>query len=291
MIFNSASSGDPQNTWYGTSSTDAFSQTKVVRTTTGDFVLATGNSARVKFTNAQTYNGGIKLNVDGTGEVNVMRMGTTETARYFFLSGEVVDFVYDGTNFIAVNDGIATTTYYGVTKLSNSTNSTSSAYAATPAAVKAAYDLANGKQAALVSGTNIKTINGSSILGSGDLVVGGSADPVDVTGSVSAASASDATICLSAQYDAGVYLVSVYVSFPASSAGRRHIHIAATTSGSAIDNWSQLTLAPSNAQPTIMQLTTIQHRTGTGRWYLRCYQNSGSNQTVSGGIRVLKLHD
>lgn len=32
----------------------------------------------------------------------------------------------------------------------------------------------NGKQATLVSGTNIKTINGSSILGSGDLVVSGS---------------------------------------------------------------------------------------------------------------------
>ena len=34
-------------------------------------------------------------------------------------------------------------------------------------------DLAN-KQATLVSGTNIKTINGSSILGSGDLVISGS---------------------------------------------------------------------------------------------------------------------
>jgi hypothetical protein len=32
----------------------------------------------------------------------------------------------------------------------------------------------NAKQAALVSGTNIKTINGASVLGSGDLVVGGS---------------------------------------------------------------------------------------------------------------------
>lgn len=30
-----------------------------------------------------------------------------------------------------------------------------------------------GKQDALISGTNIKTINGSSILGSGDLTVGG----------------------------------------------------------------------------------------------------------------------
>lgn len=115
-------------------------------------------------------------------------------------------------------------------------------------------------------------------------------DPVDVTGSVSASSGSDATVCNTAQYGAGVYLVSAYVSFPASSSGRRHIHLATTNTGSALDNWSQLTLAPSNAQPTVMNMTGIYKRTSTGRWYLRCYQNSGSTQTVSGGIRVLKLH-
>lgn len=115
-------------------------------------------------------------------------------------------------------------------------------------------------------------------------------DPVDVTGSVSAASASDATICSTAQYGAGVYLVSAYVRFPASSTGRRHMHLATTNTGSAVDDWSQLTLAPSNTQPTIMQLATIQKRTSTGRWYLRAYHNIGSAQTVSGGIRVLKLH-
>lgn len=115
-------------------------------------------------------------------------------------------------------------------------------------------------------------------------------DPVDVSDSVSAASGSDTTICLTAQYGAGIYIVSAYVSFPASSTGRRHMHIATTNTGSALDDWSQQTLAPSNAQPTIMQLTAIYKRTSTGRWYLRCYQNSGSTQTVSGGIRVLKLH-
>jgi len=36
----------------------------------------------------------------------------------------------------------------------------------------------NGKQAALVSGTNIKTINGNSLLGSGDLTVSGGATSV-----------------------------------------------------------------------------------------------------------------
>lgn len=71
----------------------------------------------------------------------------------------------------------ASTSAYGVTKLSSATNSTSTTLAATPSAVKSAYDLANGKQDKLVSGTNIKTINGSSILGSGDITIsGGSSD-------------------------------------------------------------------------------------------------------------------
>jgi hypothetical protein len=67
----------------------------------------------------------------------------------------------------------ASTSAYGVTKLSSATNSTSTTLAATASAVKAAYDLANGKQDKLVSGTNIKTINGTSLLGSGDIVISG----------------------------------------------------------------------------------------------------------------------
>ena len=63
----------------------------------------------------------------------------------------------------------ATTSAYGVTKLSSSTSSTSTTLAATASAVKSAYDLANGKQDKLISGTNIKTINGQSLLGSGDI--------------------------------------------------------------------------------------------------------------------------
>ncbi len=67
----------------------------------------------------------------------------------------------------------ASTSAYGVTKLSSATNSTSTTLAATASAVKAAYDLANGKQDKLVSGTNIKTINGTSLLGSGDITISG----------------------------------------------------------------------------------------------------------------------
>ena len=67
----------------------------------------------------------------------------------------------------------ASTESYGTTKLNSNTNSTSTAEAATPSAVKAAYDLANGKQDKLTSGTNIKTINGQSLLGSGNITIDG----------------------------------------------------------------------------------------------------------------------
>ena len=77
----------------------------------------------------------------------------------------------------------ASTSAYGVTKLSSSTSSTSTSLAATASAVKSAYDLANGKQEKLVSGTNIKTINGQSLLGSGNITISGGSN----TGSSSAA--------------------------------------------------------------------------------------------------------
>lgn len=65
----------------------------------------------------------------------------------------------------------ATTGRYGVTRLANEVVSVSTSHAATSYAVKTAYDLAASKQDALVSGTNIKTINGASILGEGDLTI------------------------------------------------------------------------------------------------------------------------
>jgi hypothetical protein len=67
----------------------------------------------------------------------------------------------------------ASTSKYGVTKLTSSTSSTSTTLAATASAVKSAYDLANKKQDKLTSGTNIKTINGESILGSGNITISG----------------------------------------------------------------------------------------------------------------------
>ena len=91
-------------------------------------------------------------------------------------SGTITGVSANGTSIATsgvANIPAATTSKYGVTQLSSSTSSTSTSLAATPSAVKAAYDLANGKQDKLVSGTNIKTINGTSILGSGNITISG----------------------------------------------------------------------------------------------------------------------
>lgn len=67
----------------------------------------------------------------------------------------------------------ASTSKYGVTKLTTLTNSSSTTLAATASAVKIAYDLANSKQDRLESGTNIKTINGQSLVGEGNIEISG----------------------------------------------------------------------------------------------------------------------
>ena len=121
-----------KNVWYGTCSTSAGTQIKSVTTTSQDFSLTTGSIVFVKFDNQQNYNGQPILNVDGTGDKNIVRNGTTGAVRYQWIAGETVGFVYDGTNFMGIDEGFATTTYYGYTKLSTSATSTSEALALTP---------------------------------------------------------------------------------------------------------------------------------------------------------------
>ncbi len=142
------------NTWfyYGTSSTSASTQTKVVDCP--NFILREGVNLRVKFTNAQTYNGQAKLNVNGTGAIGVCRYGTTASLRYCWYTGEVVDFVYDGTNFVLVDGGIATTSYYGFTRLTNNASSTDTGTALVPSTLNnALQNIVTGAAPYSTSGT------------------------------------------------------------------------------------------------------------------------------------------
>jgi len=225
--------------FYGTCTTAAGTQAKVV--TCPGFILQEGISIRVKFTNNQDYNGVPTLNVNGTGAKNIVSKSGTNAFRYCWMAGEVVAFTYDGTNWIMQDGGIATTTYYGTTRLQTSTTSTSTSLAATPASINnlvqnmiEPYDIystsstyaigdrvrynnnawecntaistaeawtqahwtmldpiqiqLDDKQETLTSGTNIKTINGNSILGSGNLIIegtGGNATWGSINGTIS----------------------------------------------------------------------------------------------------------
>lgn len=103
------------------------------------FTLETGAAVLVKFT---TYNTAASptLNVNSTGAKPMVSNGTTAITTYQWRANQIVLCVYDGTSWLVANTGTATTTYYGVTKLSSSTSSTSTSLAATASAVKAAYD-------------------------------------------------------------------------------------------------------------------------------------------------------
>jgi len=120
--------------YYGTCATVASTQAKVVDCP--EFTeLKEGASIRVKFTYAQSYNGAPTLNVNSTGAISVKSIGTTNATRYCWLAGEVVAFTYDGTNWIMEDAGIASTTYYGYTKLYTGAGSTSTSTALTPASL------------------------------------------------------------------------------------------------------------------------------------------------------------
>lgn len=83
---------------YGTSSTAASITAKTASTTDGDFVLQTGAVVRVKFTYNNTASTPT-LNIDSTGAHNIKAYNTTKPDVYW-KAGDVVEFTYDGSNFI-----------------------------------------------------------------------------------------------------------------------------------------------------------------------------------------------
>lgn len=119
--------------FYGTCATSASTQAKEV--TCSGFTLSTGVSIRVKFTNNQTYNGAPTLNVNNTGAYTVQSMSGTDAIRYCWRAGEVVSFTFDGSNWIMEDGAVATTTYYGYTRLITSATSPSASISLTPASL------------------------------------------------------------------------------------------------------------------------------------------------------------
>lgn len=141
--------------YHGYCDTAAATQIKAV-SAQGITELKPDLQLRVYFLYAQSYNGAPKLNLNNWGAKDIYLFGTTPAAQYEWRANEIIDLVYDGSAWQIIGRGRASTTYYGATRLSSSHTSTSTDMAATPSAVKEAYDradqaytLANGKQDAL----------------------------------------------------------------------------------------------------------------------------------------------
>lgn len=123
-----------------------------------DWTLENGNVIVVRFATTNSASDAMYLNVNNTGEYPV---GPITNPTYFWRSGGIVAFSFDeaSSKYVMLNINLATTGYYGVTRLSNSVTSTSQQMASTPYATKQAYDLANGKQDKLTAGTGITIEN------------------------------------------------------------------------------------------------------------------------------------
>lgn len=162
-----------ENESYGTCSSSGDASVKVIDIVRGNSLIEStvGNILRVRFDNALTCNNP-KLRVRyGTRYDIYDRDTNNELQSGAWGAGDIVTFYWDGSAVRAIAGLRATTANYGETKLSSSVSSTSTTEAATSSAVRQAYNLANGKQDALVSGTNIKTINNQSLLGSGNITI------------------------------------------------------------------------------------------------------------------------
>ena len=89
----------PYSNYYGTSSTEASTTTKVV--TCSEFELKTGAMIAVKFDNANTATGTCYLNVNSTGAKRIRRAnGSTQAVNNIWDAGDIVTFVYDGSSWI-----------------------------------------------------------------------------------------------------------------------------------------------------------------------------------------------
>ena len=181
--------------YYGTSSTVSSTNSKVVTLDTEVFSLYEGVMITVRFENANTASSPT-INVNGTGAIAVKLYGTTaagNTPAKSWNAGEAVTFVYDGSYWLLVGGGTTGVTDYddlddkpqinGVTLSGNKTSSqlglqSELTFDNVPTAnsnnpvksggVKTALD---AKQDTLVNGTNIKTVNNTSLLGSGNIQI------------------------------------------------------------------------------------------------------------------------
>lgn len=120
---------------YAVCQTSANQKAKVATTGSGDFQLVSGAIVYVSFTYGQTYSAESTLNIDGTGAKPMRRLLASRNTWFTWQEGEILGLVYDGSAYRIMDSGLATTDYYGETRLTSNTASTSEELALTPQGV------------------------------------------------------------------------------------------------------------------------------------------------------------
>ena len=196
------------NVVYCTCSTAGGTAAKVATIESGSLTsLNEGDQAIVKFTNANSV-ASPTLQVGTTTAKSIKRYGTTApstSAATSWNAGSAILFVYDGTYWQQI--GFLNTTYSEISQANITNGSGSSTGLVTGRRAKAAVEAfapikdvtvdgtsvlsgttaaidLTGKQDELVSGTNIRKINGTSILGSGDISVAAGGTPIPTADTV-----------------------------------------------------------------------------------------------------------
>ena len=158
--------------WYGACNSSASTSAKTCAI--DNFVLTNGALITMVSSYANTYvSGKLTLNVNSTGAKDIWK-GTTATSasnQLTWSSGDVLTFIYDASDSCWRYAGTSNPPSGG----GGITSESDPIFSASAASGISSTDISNwnSKQAALVSGTNIKTINNNSLLGSGNITISG----------------------------------------------------------------------------------------------------------------------
>ena len=194
--------------YFGICETEAATAAKVV--TCDEFALKKGALLAVQFTYGNTGSSP-SMNVNGTGAKAICGTNGYYVSTNMWTANQVVMFVYNGTWWIALYCLNATTARYGITMLSNSTSSTSTVLAATPYAVKLAYDRS--------SWTSISLTNALAIAygGTGSTTAAGARSNLGIA----CTSLFNGTLTTgSTSFNYGSYKAYIIIGQPSSSASR-----------------------------------------------------------------------
>ena len=194
--------------YFGVCETEAATAAKVV--TCDEFALKKGALLAVQFTYGNTGSSP-SMNVNGTGAKAICGTNGYYVSTNMWTANQVVMFVYNGTWWIALYCLNATTARYGITMLSNSTSSTSTVLAATPYAVKLAYDRS--------SWTSISLTNALAIAygGTGSTTAAGARSNLGIA----CTSLFNGTLTTgSTSFNYGSYKAYIIIGQPSSSASR-----------------------------------------------------------------------